>query len=264
MVRSSMSRIVKVPALSAWGRRQPPRWPGLGRRLASAAAILMLLAAPPPAAQAQEEFSRTLQTVPIDPNAPDVVEFKTPKSTDAGVRKSVDPAFEDLPGDQFFATINIQRTIPKSVEEGASPRALAAVAEECPIEMADWDPSNRRGWFQVNYGAPCQLSLYCNWIVDPVLDTTRKAQSLESEIEAARDAADADAPPPDSTPPPEGALDETDTHVTEAFERRKSFVLAGTRQCELVRYCNGNDDALCTDEFLELKASQIEIEQLGK
>ena len=227
---------------------------------AALACALVILALVPSGSLAEDAFPRTLKTLDIDTNSRDVVDFNTRKAKSEDVLKSADSEFPDLPGDMFFATIDSKRGVPKSLEEGTATPEATAAAQQCPSAEVSWDPAaERRGWFQINYADPCRFSLYCNWIVDPLIDPAKRARLVEKEIDAVPDAGRPDAPTPGHTEPPEGALEEEQKN---SDPPSYDFLLAGTRPCTLT--CFDANDKTCTKKFLEIKASQIKILQLGK
>jgi hypothetical protein len=212
-------------------------------------------------ARAQGDPANRVVAVPFDQNAPDVLQFKK-RSTALSAEPSTARQF-GVPSDQFFAAINNDAP----VERGRSVRAPGALVDElpkCEVESAVSDTLPRRGWFQVEYAKPCNLSLYCNWLFDPVVDRSSDARALEREFETrANGTAKLSDPAPEEDVPDE-ATDPEDPHLNDYAEISRTVILAGNRKCSLTRTCEGKDDPLCTAEFLETKASQIEIEQLGK
>ena len=218
-------------------------------------------------AAAAEAFPRELKAEPIDPSSPDVAAFRARGEAKTAKTKSL---FEEhgVPEDQMFAIINPERSPSDAGKRGEDAKTLAAETANCPVELVESDPSGMRAWFQVNYGAPCNLVQYCNWVVDPKIDTPDEIRAQEAELESKSASAPQEEEKADQNQPAKsGGEDDpeaSDPHLNNYDQIEREVVLAGTRRCRLTRQCTGKDDPLCTKEFLDLKASQIEIEQLGK
>ena len=249
-------------ATSEWSR-QPHWFAAEAWKVQLVTAALLVVLPVWGSVSGQETFPRQLRAAEINPEAPDVVEFnKRSAAVSPTVRAMVDD--HGVPNDQFFALINPARSLPATRSVAPQSAELVERSANCPVEMVASDPTPLRGWFEVKYGAPCDLTLYCNWIRDPMADATYETRQLERELDLGAPARSIEV---DKAAPDAAAAevqDPNDPHLNDYGEISWSFVLAGTRKCSLTRYCEERDDPFCNVEFLALKASQIEIQQLGK
>ncbi len=217
--------------------------------VAIAAMVLLAGANMPCAAQDQG-----LTVAPIDEKAPDVVTFRS-RSSESPSDVLEFAIGEGLPADQFFASINPSSEV--VFGESSVPENL--VNERCPLQLVDWDRTNLRGWFTQNYGAPCDLTLHCNWIEDSASRASKSIiaeQQLEAEASQAEDTgtvAEHDVE----------IFDPADEHMTGFPDVTIKVTLAGNRDCALTHYCSGPADSRCNEAYLRARASQIVIDQLG-
>ncbi len=202
----------------------------------------------------------TITARPINPDAPDVVEFRS-QSRDEPSDLLRNARELGLPADQFFATIDPSRAVVRA-EAQSDDLIEQAAAQICPEELVASDPDERRGWFQVNYGSPCNMSLYCNWLVDTATDTADFLRSDEQGVSSDIISAGVVDPDPRLLAELPEIAQYNDDHTDGYPELSMTLVLAGTRPCTLTRYCDGRDDLLCDARFLSLKAGQIAIQQM--
>lgn len=208
-----------------------------------------------------------LETLDVNRDAPDVVEFLRRQSGAESTNRVLTEAKElGLPDDQFFAALDPgKRQAPLETPTAPKNFTEEAAAQPCAITLLESDPDgDRRGWFEVEYGAPCNMALYCNWIVDRDADLPDLARTREREVDpsASNEMSEEDDA---SFAAERSRITEPDNAHSHGYDEIAiRLVLAGTRDCTLTRFCDGRDDLLCTEAFLNLKAREIAIQQLGK
>lgn len=198
-------------------------------------------------ADAQSEFSKRLKTIPLDPNAAELKEFKerTGPSIAATPRD-----LSALPKGLFFAVINPAKDGSRSLSTfrsmGVDTDKLIAAA------VADTVFDERTlGYFHTRYGPPLDLDFYCDWRTDPAVD--EKAELRRNEPSGQPQLRSSPTAPPEP--------DAADLHINSYGDLPLRFKLAG-RPCTLK--CNVRENRLCTPGMLDHARANVQIVQLGE
>jgi len=129
-----------------------------------------------------QDYNGQLTERPLPASAPEVRAFERLRS--AGPRAATAQQIGDLPEELFFAAID-----PSAASAGQSDfarsiglrstRSAGAIAADRTV----FDAENMT-WFDTEYGAPLNVSLFCSWRRDPDLAARRLADELEDDLEA--------------------------------------------------------------------------------